>query len=508
MAEFKQAWEQLKLRGPDAVRLFSWSSEEIKVGVEKGLAGKLYPSIQKGTIVEFEFSRGDIVFKGFLTYVDDQALGVGECLVFSLKTGQYSSAVFELLKEDLQVVPGQLPQKTFSFNAFLSEGTLVPDKGSLSMDGAVRFGNGMVLHLDNPGISLLPSENPLETGEINRMLLTGSIGGTNVIVSEEGAVKALCQGNYLPAAVTAGALGLELGVLANPSGGELIIPRDSIAAKGIQGFSLLNVAYPGGETYTALYTGGDLQIPLSSYPQGAFVALQPVQVKVVSTTVDRSMLFNQIASVTKIVREVLGEKAGEELLKSLLLSDLKDTQALDIANEIVRNPEWLKTLGEEKRIELAKKIAEYVAKGETAEEAVERIKRESEKYVRNLWIGINSFLQDIGEPELAAEVVKLLECVSRNLVDEPNATSWLPGFLKSIRAQGGNTKLRDVVENLFKYHESVTQGCTVASSIARGLMKLDQKKLLSLLGETSWSQGWTSFVVSVGEKQVHKLRKG
>ncbi|MEM3026364.1 MAG: hypothetical protein QXP19_02495, partial [Thermoproteota archaeon] len=480
MAEFKQALEQLKLQGPDVARIFSWSPEGIEVGVEKGLASKLYPSIQRGVAVEFEFARGDIVFKGFLTYVDDRALDAGEYLVFSLKAGQYSSAVFELLKEDLQVVPGKLPQKAFGFNAFsLSGETLTPDKGSLSMDGSVRLGNGMVLHLDNPGVSLLPSENPLETGEMNRMLLTGGIGGTGVIVSEEGAVKALHQGNYLPAAVTAGALGLELGVLANPSGGELIIPRDSIAAKGIQGFSLLNVAYPGGETYTALYTGGDLQIPLSNYPQGAFVALQPVRVKVVSTIVDRSTLFNQIASVTDIVREILGEKTGEELLKNLLLSDLKDTQALDIANELVRNLEWLKTLSGQKRMELVRSITEYVRRGETAEEAIERVKRESEEYVKNLEKETIEFYNSISDTQLANEVLDLVKHIQERL--GPEAARWLLDVLKRVYGEAfastqgnreyANTKLRSVVENAFKYPESVTQGCALSSAVVTELME-------------------------------------
>ncbi|MEM2100201.1 MAG: hypothetical protein QXP45_02530 [Thermoproteota archaeon] len=308
------------------------------------------------------------------------------------------------------------------------------------------------------------------------MLLTGGIRGTSVIVSEEGAVKALHQGNYLPAAVTAGALGLELGVLANPSGGELAVPKDSIAAKGIQDLSLLNIVYPGGETCTALYTGRDLQMPLLSYPQGAFVALQPVQVKVVSTTVDRSMLLNQIASVTEIVRKALGEKAGEGLLKSLLLSELTDTQTLDIANEIVRNLEWLKWFSEEELKEIIRRIVEYVKNGDTAEEAFKKIMKE------NLEMTIVAFSQAIPDPELRDMVRNLLRHMKDNTGSD--AAAWLlnllaGNYLKNKRSYGdayANERLRKIIEKGLKYPRSLEYSCSLASSIIKGLMKMGLEK--------------------------------
>jgi len=503
MAEFKLALEQLKLQGPDAVRLFSWSSEGIEVGVEKGLAGQLYPSIQKGTVVEFEFARGSIVLKGFLTYVDDRVLDVGEYLIFSLKAEEYSSAVFELLREDLQVVPGQMPQKAFGFNAFsLSNGKLTLDKGSLSVDGSVRFCDGMVLKMDEPEVMLVPSDNPLETGTLNEMLLQGRISGTSVVVDENGVVKAFQEGTYLSAVVTASTLGLQLGLLAKPSGGALTIPGESLRARGILDPSLVHVVYPDGAAVTTLYKGGSLQIPLHSYFSGAFVGIQAVETSIVWTeAIGRREFYAQVASVSELLGSVLGRVFAEQLVETVLQSGLTDAQALDVVNTLVRNVEWLKTLTGSGRVEAVRRITDYVRKGDTAEEAREKVERESDEYVKNLWIQINSFLQNIGDPELAGKIVRLLECVSGNLVDEPNATSWLLGFLASIRAEGGNAKLRSVVENLFKYSESVTQGCAVASRVIRELMRLDQKKLLSLLGETSWTQGWTSFVVSVGENR-------
>ncbi|MEM3470391.1 MAG: hypothetical protein QXZ36_06570, partial [Thermoproteota archaeon] len=244
VAEFKMAFKQLAKLGPDVVKVLSLSEEGIEVGVEKGLTGQLYPGIQKGAVVEFEFARGSIVLKGMLTYAEERALGGTKYLVFTFKAEERFPAVFDLLKEDLQAIPVQQAEKTFGFNAFsFSNGKLTLDKGRLSMDGSVRFSDGMVLRLENPGVKLVPSENPLETGMINKMLFQGSIGGTSVTIGEEGSVAAFQGGAYLPAVVTASSLGLQLGLLAKPSGEALTIPRESLAVNGIQDLSLLNVVY-------------------------------------------------------------------------------------------------------------------------------------------------------------------------------------------------------------------------------------------------------------------------
>ncbi|MBO3799432.1 MAG: hypothetical protein JTT13_11265, partial [Candidatus Brockarchaeota archaeon] len=148
VAEFKMAFKQLAKLGPDVVKVLSLSEEGIEVGVEKGLTGQLYPGIQKGAVVEFEFARGSIVLKGMLTYAEERALGGTKYLVFTFKAEERFPAVFDLLKEDLQAIPVQQAEKTFGFNAFsFSNGKLTLDKGRLSMDGSVRFSDGMVLRL-------------------------------------------------------------------------------------------------------------------------------------------------------------------------------------------------------------------------------------------------------------------------------------------------------------------------------------------------------------------------
>ncbi|MBO3810295.1 MAG: hypothetical protein FGF50_11985, partial [Candidatus Brockarchaeota archaeon] len=352
-------------------------------------------------------------------------------------------------------------------------------------DGAVRLSGGMTLRMDNPGVMLVPSENPLETGSINRMLLTGGIGGTSVIVSEDGIVKAFHGGSYLPAVVTANALGLQLGLLARPSGEALTIDVGSLVARGIQDMSLLNVVYPNGETSTVIYTGGSLQIPLLTYSSGAFVGIQRVETRVVWTGIKQDEFYTQIASISEILSGMLGRGFAEELVKTLLQSGLTDSQALDIANELVKSLEWLKSLSPNRRIDSVRRITDYVKKGDTAEEARKKFQKEAEEYVEDLKLRIMSFCQSISDRQLANEVENLL----RHIMDTlgPNAAEWLLQLLRNVYYKAlaesnndrdyANAKLRSVVEKVFKYPESKEQGCALASEIVKGLMQIETNPL-------------------------------
>ncbi|MEM3489903.1 MAG: hypothetical protein QXO75_09670 [Nitrososphaerota archaeon] len=514
MAEFKVAFKQLSKLGPDLVKVFRFSDEGIEVGVEKNLAVKLYPGIRKGTVVEFEFARGNVVLKGFLTYAEDRTIGEAGYLVFSFKAEERIPSLFELLKEDLQVIPGKQVEKSLGFKAFsLSNGKLSLDKGSLSMDGSVRFSDGMVLRLEDPGIRLVASENPLETGTLNKMLFQGSIGGTNVIVGEEGSVAAFHGGSYLPAVVTASSLSLQLGLLAKPSGEALTISRESLTANGIQDLSLLNVVYPNGETSTLIYTGGSLQIPTLSYASGAFVGIQAVEIKIAWTSINEREFYSQIASMSEILGGVLGRAFAEELVKTLLLSGLTDSQALDIANELVRNLEWLKTLSEKERIDIVKRIAEYVKKGETAEEARERVEKENEEYAKDLNLRIISFCQSILDAQLANEVEDLIRHVLESM--GPRYAEWLLETLRNVyyralaESKGdrglANSKLRSVVEKVFKYPESKMHSCRLASTKVSQLMRLEEEILKEILEEALSSEGGE---ISIGKFEIRIPKSG
>ena len=510
LAEFKHTFEQFSKLGPDVIRILSFSNDGIEVGVEKSLAGQLYPGIQKGSIVEFEFSSGNIVLKGLLTYAEERALGDSKYLVFSFKAEERIPAVFELLKQDLQAIPGSQVEKSFGFNAFtLSNGMLSMDKSILGMDGAVRLSDGMVLRMDNPGIMLALTENPLETGTINRMLLTGSIGGTSVIVSEDGSVQALHAGSYLPAVVTTSALGLQLGLLAKPSGEALAISRESLLARGISDLSLLNVAYPNGETSTVIYTGGSLEIPTLSYPSGAFVGIQEVEMKVIWTSINQREFYGQILSTSQLLESILGKTFAEELMRALLLSGLTDSQVLDIANELARNVEWLKSLSHNRRIDTVRKITEYVKKGESAEEAIEKAKGECEAYVENLGSRMMAFYQSISDEQLANEVLDLLRHVLEAM--GPDAARWLLDILEGVYSKAldeskgdkgkANDKLRKVVEEVLDYPESKMRNCMIATTKISQLVKLEGEALRKALEELLGSEGG-EVIVAEFEKTI------
>jgi hypothetical protein len=420
-----------------------------------------------------------VVIEGMLAYAGEKNVGEGSYMVFAFKAEQHTPAIFELLKEDLQsikVVPGQQVEKTFGLNAFrFSEGKLSMDRGILGMDGSIRFGDGMVLRLEDPSVMLVPNENPLETGELNKMLLGGRIGGTSIVVGEDGIAKAFYGGSYLPATISASSLGLQLGLLAKPSGETLMITQADLAQRGMADPGLLNVFYPNGETSTIIYTGKDLQAPLFSYSSGAFVGIQAVETRIVWTSVDKRTFYEQITSVSELLGNILGKDFKEGLLEAILLNGLTDSQALDVVNTLAKNVEWLKTLSGEKRIELVRKITEYVKKGDTAEEAVEKAKRESEEYVKSIKNEITEFCSSIStyDAQLAKEVLELINCVKKNLGYD--AAKWLLDVSKRVYSKAlneskgnrevANAKLRDVVEKAFRYPESTLEGCALASAI-------------------------------------------
>ncbi|MGB9718668.1 MAG: hypothetical protein ACPL4E_09570, partial [Thermoproteota archaeon] len=528
LAEFRQAFEQFSKLGPDIAGILSISGNGIEVGVEESLAVKLYPNIQRGTVVEFEFAKGSIVLKGLLAYAGERTLGESDYMVFEFKAEERIPAVFELLKEDLQsvkVVPGQQAEKTFGFNAFsLSDGKLSMDKGSLSMDGSVRFGDGMVLRLEDPSIRLVPSENPFETGELNKMLLGGRISGTSILIGEDGGVKAFYGGSYLPAVVTASTLGLQLGLLAKPSGETLTITQMDLAQRGVADSGLLNIVYPSGETSTIIYTGKDLQTPLFSYSSGAFVGIQAVETRVVWTGVDRKAFYTQIASVSELLAGILGTGFKEELVKTVLLSGLTDSQALDVVNTLAKNVEWIKTLSGKGRVEAVRKITDYVKKGETAEEAAKRVKGESEEYVKTLELEIAGFCSSISDTMLANEVEDFLRHVLNTL--GPDGAKWLLNLLRNVyygaltqshgNSEFANDKLRSVVEKVFKYPESKSHGCRLTSVKTLQLMSLEEETLRRILEESLSSEG-EEIVVDRFEKTIpesgrvrgrEKLEKG
>jgi len=82
----------------------------------------------------------------------------------------------------------------------------------------------------------------------------------------------------------------------------------------------------------------------------------------------------------------------------------------------------------------------------------------------------------------------LSRALKRNLgPDGYEVAKWLLDVLKGVYSEAlaspqgnrevANAKLRNVVKKVFRYPESVMQGCAVASQIVRGLMEMEAREI-------------------------------
>ena len=212
--------------------------------------------------------------------------------------------------------------------------------------------------------------------ELNKLAVSGFIDGLKVLFIDFFIPPiVIYQGKYIPAVIIEDEFGLRLGELALPSGKNLVVSESSMTKIGIQ-IGLLKIVYPNKETYIAIYTGGDIRIPMFSYLSGAFVAVQAVETKVIWTgAVGQKEFYTQMASVSELLENAFGQNFKEELLETVLQSELTEIQVLDMVNALVKNLEWLKTLGGNERIESVKKIAYHVKNGDTIDKAIKKVKK-------------------------------------------------------------------------------------------------------------------------------------
>ena len=216
-------------------------------------------------------------------------------------------------------------------------------------------------------------------------------------------------------------------------------------------------------------------------------------------------LYSQLENTRRILEETLGSDMANELVRILLTSKLTDTQALDIANTILRNLESLKAFSNEELKELVRKVAEYVKKGDTAEEALKKAMKEY-KDILSLEIAIVAFSKVISDPELATEVMKLL----RHIKDTAGsgAAAWLLEFfgrnyLRDAYSKGtayAEARLRETIEKDLKYGESLKQNCVIASSIVRLLMMVEELRNRINRGEPE--RGLSKLIGDIGEEYV------
>jgi|GEM_PF-1855106 len=212
--------------------------------------------------------------------------------------------------------------------------------------------------------------------ELNKLAVSGFIDGLKVLFIDFFIPPiVIYQGKYIPAVIIEDEFGPRLGELALPSDKNLVVSESSMTKMGIQ-IGLLKIVYPNKETYIAIYTGGDTRIPMFSYLSGAFVAVQAVETKVIWTgAVGQKEFYTQMASVSELLENAFGQNFKEELLETVLQSELTEIQVLDMVNALVKNLEWLKTLGGNERIESVKKIAYHVKNGDTIDKAIKKVKK-------------------------------------------------------------------------------------------------------------------------------------
>ncbi|MEM3647620.1 MAG: hypothetical protein QW506_00480 [Thermoproteota archaeon] len=453
-----------KLGAEGSIVLHRLEANRLEIMVEKSVAEKLFKDIREGQYAWFRLvgEKGEVSvglpFKEIVLNAKDWR----NYLLFSLTDDHVGEATGILLGDVKVALDFTPPLGDMGFPYYGSSGW---GYGAIG-PGGVRTSIGTYFTRGLSQELVWSSDVGYSGVELNKLALSVDIGGQRVLFLEGMTPLAAYGGSYLPAVIIEDKAGLRLGEHATPSGGSLVLSESSLAKAGIQ-TGLVNIIYPNKEAYTTIYTGGSLQIPLLSYSSGAFVGVQEVETRIIWTSIGQREFYGQIASISQLLESILRRRL-EEFIKILLQSDLTDTQALDIANELVRNIEWLKTFSDEKSIELVKKITEYVKKEYTAEEARERVKQESEQYVKNIEKEIVAFLQDIGDPELAKEIASLFACIKGNLPDWVDAAKWLLDILKRVRGEKGNAGLKIVVEKIFKYSEG---GCAQASSIVSELRK-------------------------------------
>lgn len=278
-------------------------------------------------------------------------------------------------------------------------------------------------------------------------------------------------GSYLPALVTANALGLQLGLLAKPSGETLTIPGESLLARGIQEPGLLSITYPNGEAIVAIYTGGALEIPVLSYSSGAYVGAETVKTRVAWTgMVNRRDFYSQILGASKLLENILGEDYAQEFTRIILLIGLTDSQTLDVASIIVENAEWFKTLGWEHMVEATSRIARHVQGGGTAAEALARIMVENKQRLSGLDAYLYNVYIFIPDEQLVDKIYFLTRCIEEQLGREA-AMLFLEIIWRTF-VKGFKTSLECAELRLEAIISALTGGYEDCEEIAKWMSKL------------------------------------
>jgi len=487
-----------KLGAEGSIFLRTLTGDRLEIMVEKSVGDKLFKDIGEGQYAWFRLvgENGEVSvglpFKEVVLNAGDWR----NYYLFSLADDHLGEATRMLLGEVKVALDFAPPPSDIGFLYYGSSGWGYGNAGlgGIKTDGGTYCSQGLQQEL------VWSSDIGYSGVELNKMVLSTSIKGQRVLFVEGTAPLVAYGGSYLPAVILEEKSGLRVGELALPSGDSLLLSETSLAKMGVQE-GLVEIIYPNRETYIGIYTGGSFQAPLFSYSSGAFVGIQAVETRIVWTSMGQREFYAQVASVSELLGSMFGRGFKEELVETVLLNGLTDAQALDVVNTLARNVEWLKTLSSRGRTELVRRITDYVAKGETAEEAIERARKESEEFVKSLELETLEFYNSISDAQLANEVLSLIRHIQERLGAE--AARWLLTVLQRVYAEAlkstmgdrefASNRLRSVVEEAFKYPESIAQGCALSSAIVKELMQTGTDLLTPKHfseGVSVWSGGY------------------
>ncbi|MEM2436760.1 MAG: hypothetical protein QXN75_02150 [Thermoproteota archaeon] len=277
--------------------------------MDKDAGGRLFQGIQKGQYARFRLvgEGGEasltVPYRETVLMVDR---GFREYYLFSL--GDSRIGALSTLGE-LKIVPELAPPLgDVGFPYYGSSGW---GWGSAGM-GGIRTAGGTYCPQGLKQELVWRSDIGYGGSELNKLALSASIQGQRVLFIEGVTPLVAYGGSYLPAVIIEEEPGLRVGELALPSGGSLTISQSSMTRLGVQ-TGLVNIIYPKGEVYTAIYTGKDLQIPLLSYSSGAFVGVQAVETRIAWTgSINKREFYSQIASVSSLIENIIGRDFARE----------------------------------------------------------------------------------------------------------------------------------------------------------------------------------------------------
>ncbi|MGC8935617.1 MAG: hypothetical protein ACP5LN_10700, partial [Thermoproteota archaeon] len=469
------------LKVSDKIKVIKWDPVSgVEVGIEKEAAEKLFPNLKVGDLVKFRISSGgeskSIVLQYYSDLVDVKS-NKWYCL-FGLPKGDELVYLNEIFGPS---APSNLildfsTSKEIGVNVISYGGSIA---GKVNAEGELKLEDGTTYKLSDFSIKLVDGQD-IGSRNVNELTYSASVGGTTVLIREDGSLLAKYENTYLPAAFYEDK-GISVGTLALPSAESLVVQPN------VKENSIVEILYPNGRSLVEVYTKGSLAIPKLGYDNGAFVFVKEVPLAYSVSVVQ------QLDSVSLLLTKELGSSAGEAFLGSIAKYKLEEPKLANLLNTVYEEVELIKEISKFTNVSsvLEEVVRESVNKDPKVvlKEAIEKQKSE-EALVLAL---IEEFVSVVAKNDykLAQEIRRLLYCIYNNL--GPDAVNWLLSFMKSIYPAYGNpveehyadtSTLKTFVYYVLDYGESKEQNCRISSQVVQKLMQVDKalvEEYLSLI---------------------------